>query len=290
MSTLTVPPLVYKHAGFRRWKSRIVLGLMGGGLALCMVPLMSLLYTLLVNGLPVIGTKFLTCGWGPVGETNGIAHAILGSLYMLGVALLIAGPLGIAKGIYLAQHGGTRVARTSRLLLDVMTGIPAIIVGVFVYTLVVRPVTGYSLLAGAIALAMIMLPIVARTTEEALKQIPNTVDEAGLALGLPRRKVVFRIVLRAAMPAVLSGMFLAVARVAGEAAPLLFTSMTSNYYPSSPLKSSNALPALLFDYYSAPYPERVAQAWGAALILVVLILASRVLTHVYIFRRYGKSA
>jgi phosphate transport system permease protein len=185
------------------------------------------------------------------------------------------------------------LANVTRVLLDVMAGIPAIIVGVFAYTMLVQRGAfslgiGFSMVAGGVALAMIMLPIFARTTEEAMRAIPRTVDEAGLALGLPRRRVILRIVLRAAIPGVLTGLFLSLARVAGEAAPLLFTAFGSNDWPRSPLKPVQSLPELLFDYARQPFAELVEQAWGAALVLVMMILLVRLGTFWYTRRMYGK--
>jgi phosphate transport system permease protein len=283
---------------------------MGAAVLLCLVPLASLLYTLVTNGWRAISFRFLFGGWKPVGEPgSGIAHAILGSIALLIVACIFAVPIGLAKGIFLAQRGHTKLAQLTRLLLDVMSGIPAIIVGVFIWTVAVRPAgfsirIGYSMLAGGLALAIIMLPIFARTTEEALRSVPKTVDEAGLALGLPRRRVVLRIILRAAAPAVLTGMFLALARVAGEAAPLLFTAFGSNESPlpaqfprtwtqikadaQIPLRPVGSLPHLLFDYARQPFAELVQQAWGAALVLVVLILGTRLATNGYARWRYGR--
>lgn len=280
------------NTGYRRWKNRLILGAMGLALLICMVPLASLLYTLIEQGAGVLSFRFLTAGWQPVGEHGGIAHAIAGSAYLLMAATVLAVPLGVAKGMFLARSRNTRLAALTRLLLDVMSGIPAIIVGVFIYTLVVRRSgialgLGFSLIAGGLALAMIMLPIFARATEEALRAIPSTVDEAGLALGLPRRRVITRIVLRAAVPGVLTGLFLALARVAGEAAPLLFTAFGSNEWPGSPMKPVGSLPQLLFDYARQPFEELVRQAWGAALVLVALILVVRLLTHAYTHWRYG---
>lgn len=280
-------------AGVRRWKSRVLTVVMGGLLVICIVPLVSLLYTLIANGAPVLNFHFLFAKWKPVGENGGIAHAILGSVALLFVASIFAVPIGLGKGIYLAQRGHTKLAQITRLLLDVMSGIPAIIVGVFVYTVVVRHEgfslgIGFSMIAGGLSLAIIMLPIFARTTEQALRSIPHSVDEAGLALGLPRRRVVMRIVLRSAMPAVLTGMFLSLARVAGEAAPLLFTAFGSNDIPGRPTRPVGSLPQLLFDYSRQPFAELVRQAWGAALVLVVLILGTRLMTNGYSRWRYGR--
>jgi phosphate transport system permease protein len=266
---------------------------MGIALLVCLVPLASLLGTLAVRGGPVISVRFLTGPWAPVGQTSGIAHAIAGSLCLLLIAWLVAEPLGLAKGLFLARHGSSRLAGLIRLLLDVMAGIPAIVVGVFIYSVVVRHGrfslgTGFSMLAGGLALGMIMLPIFARTAEEALRIIPWSIEEAGLALGLPRRRVVLRIVLRAAIPAIFSGMFLAIARVAGEAAPLLFTAFGSNQWPQSPMKPVGSLPQLLYDYARQPFEELVRQAWGAALVLVAMILLIRLATHGYVRWRYGR--
>jgi len=280
---------------YRRWKNRLMLGAMGLALLICLAPLASLLFTLVVKGGSTLSLRFITGPWRPVGENGGIAHAIAGSVCLLGIATALAVPVGLAKGLFLARGRSPRLGGMVRVLLDVMSGIPAIIVGVFIYTLVVRRSgfslgTGFSMLAGGLALAMIMLPIFARTTEEAVRAISTSVDEAGLALGLPRYRVVLRIVLRSAVPAVLTGLFLALARVAGEAAPLLFTAFGSNEWPGSPLEPVGSLPALLFDYARQPFEELVRQAWGAALVLVALILAVRLATHAYTHWRYGSGA
>ncbi len=280
------------HSTYRRWKNRTMMMLMGAAFLLCLVPLGSLLWTLGARGGPAISFRFLTGAWAPVGQPGGIAHAIAGSICLLLIASLLAVPLGLAKGLFLARHGDTKLAAFVRLLLDAMTGIPAIVVGVFIYGIAVQRDgfslnIGFSMLAGGMALAMIMLPIFARTTEEAVRAIPLSVDEAGLALGLSRRRVILRLVLRAAVPAVLSGLFLAVARVAGEAAPLLFTAFGSNHWPESPMQPVASLPQLLFDYARQPFEQLVQQAWGAALVLVVMILTIRLATHGYVRWRYG---
>jgi phosphate transport system permease protein len=208
----------------------------------------------------------------------------------------------MALGIYLTQRSTTRLASFTRLLLDVLSGIPAIIVGVFIYAVVVRKTgfsfhMGLSTLAGALALAMIMLPIFARACEEALKSIPRTVDEAGLGLGLPRRTVVLRILIRAAIPAILTGLFLSLARVGGEAAPLLFTTQSSSFWPThdavslmklAPLREPVAsLPLVIFEYSKSPYDDWKAQAWGASLVLVAIVLLIRISTHLYTTWRFG---
>src|SRR5712691_5266134 len=290
------------RANYRRWKNRIILGVMTLTVLFCLVPLAALMWTLLSSGLSSVSWTFLTHLPKPPGETGGgLGNAILGSLLILLVAACFAVPLGLALGIYLTQRSTTRLAWFSRLLLDVLSGIPAIIVGVFIYAIVVRK-TGFSLhmglsaLAGSLALAMIMLPIFARATEEALKAIPKTVDEAGLGLGLPRRTVVVRILVRAATPAILTGLFLALARVGGEAAPLLFTTQSSSFWPSHGLKELAtlqplrepvaSLPLVIFEYSKSPYDDWKAQAWGATLVLVAMVLAIRLSTRAFVAWRY----
>jgi phosphate transport system permease protein len=291
------------RAKYRRWKNRIVLSVMSVMVLICLVPLAALMWTLLSSGLSSVNWKFLTNLPKPPGETGGgLGNAILGSFLILLVSACFAVPLGLALGIYLTQRSTTRLASFSRLLLDVLSGIPAIIVGVFVYAIVVRK-TGFSLhmglsaLAGSLALAMIMLPIFARATEEALKAIPKTVDEAGLGLGLPRRTVVVRILVRAATPSILTGLFLALARVGGEAAPLLFTTQSSSFWPSHGLKELAtlqplrepvaSLPLVIFEYSKSPYDDWKAQAWGASLVLVAMVLAIRLSTRAFVAWRYG---
>ncbi|HEY7120867.1 MAG TPA: phosphate ABC transporter permease subunit PstC [Tepidisphaeraceae bacterium] len=291
------------NAAWRRFKNRVAIGTMGALVMICLVPLGALMYALLRDGGSYVSVAFLTHLPKPPGEIGGgIGNAILGSFLLLVFSAVFAVPLGLAAGIYLTQRPATRLAWFTRLLLDVLSGIPAIIVGVFIYAVVVRGSgfsirLGLSTLAGAMALGMIMLPIFARATEEALKAIPKTVDEAGLGLGLPRRTVVLRILVRAAMPAILTGLFLALARIGGEAAPLLFTTQSSNFWPDhrlidllqlEPLRKPVAsLPLIIFEYSKSPYEDWKAQAWGASLVLVCLVLAIRLSTRAYTAWRYG---
>lgn len=291
------------NATFRRFKNRLAIGSMGALVFICLIPLGALMYALIQNGGSYVSMSFLGNLPKPPGEIGGgIGNAILGSFLLLLFAALFAVPLGLCLGVYLTQRATTRLAWLTRLLLDVLSGIPAIIVGVFIYAIVVRK-TGFSMhlglstLAGALALAMIMLPIFARATEEALKSIPKTVDEAGLGLGLPRRTVILRILIRAAVPAILTGLFLALARVGGEAAPLLFTTQSSSFWPShapmdlltaKPLREPIAsLPLVIFEYSKSPYEDWKAQAWGASLVLVAMVLAIRLSTKAYIAWKYG---
>lgn len=279
----------------RRWKNRIFISLMACGLALAIVPLVSVLWTLAAKGLPHVSGDLLARNASEDAAKPGIANAITGSASLLLVAAAVSIPLGLAVGIYLSQRGYGRLGHVVRVLLDVMSGIPAIIVGVFVYTVVVRKHgdfslhVGYSMFAGGLALGMIMLPIFARMSEEAMRQIPGTVEEAGLGLGLPRRRVILRIILRAAMPAVLTGAFLALSRVAGEAAPLLFTAFgTFNSTPTAVDEPVWSLPVALYQYFDLG-PDRLNQAWAASVVLVVMILGLRLAMNFYTRRRYGSS-
>lgn len=259
-------------------------------LLLCLLPLVSVMYKLLAMGLQTINFRFLVNL--PLSQTAGIGNAIVGSGLILLLASVIAVPCGMLAGLYLSQRAESKTAGLSRLLLDAMAGIPAIVVGMFVYTLVVRPMGGASLLAGGLSLAMIMLPVFARTTEEALKAIPSTVTEAGLGLGLPRRKVILHLLVRSSMPAILTGFFLAIARVGGEAAPLLFTALGSNSWPRMGpgvvAEQIASLPVTIYELARDPFPGTYQLAWGASLVLVVLILMIRLSTNLFVRWRYGQ--
>ena len=274
----------------RKWKNRLAMTVMFAMLLLCIVPLVSVLYELLSMGLKCISPEFLTNL--PLATSPGIGNAIAGSMLILLVASAFSVPTGLLCGLYLSQRAETRSAAISRLLLDAMSGIPAIVVGMFVYTLVVQPMGGASLLAGGLSLAMIMLPVFARTTEEALKAIPSTITEAGLGLGLPRRQVILRVLVRSSMPAILTGFFLSVARVGGEAAPLLFTALGSNSWPrigpAVVTEQIASLPVTIYELARQPFPDIYALAWGASLVLVVFILSIRIATHLFVHWRYGQ--
>lgn len=288
--------MIIANARSRRWKNRIALSVMTAMILVSLLPLASLMWTLLSKGVGAASNWHFLVNL-PLDVPPGVGNAILGSVLILFVAALAAVPLGLLVGLYLAHFAQTRMASVTRTLLEVMAGIPAIVVGMFIYTVVVRQY-GFSMLAGGLSLAMIMLPIFARTTEEAVKAIPATVNEAGLALGLTRRRVILRIILRSAMPAVLTGFFLALARVGGEAAPLLFTAFGSNGWPAHSAKAIvtlrplteqvASLPQIIYEYAKDPRPEIVSLAWGASLLLVGLILVIRISTNVFLHCRYGR--
>lgn len=241
--------------------------------AFAFVPLVLILSYTVLKGLPAAGhLDFYLNVERPVGiPGGGVAHAILGTLVMVGIASLIAVPLGIVAGVYMAEFPGPWT-RTVRLAADVLVGVPSIAIGLFAYALFVAPFHHFSGLAGAIALAILMLPVVLRTTEGAVGIVPGSFRESGLALGLPRWRVSMQLVLRAAIPAVVTGALLSVARAAGETAPLLFTGFGNRFLSVDPTQPMSALPLIVFHDALTPYPSLQAQAWGAALLLVVIML------------------
>jgi len=225
-----------------------------------------------MRGLTSINLQFLTDTPQPVGEGGGIGNAIVGSLVLLGLASLIGLPLGIAAGIYLAEFGDGWFGQTVRFVTDTLTGVPSIVVGVFVYTIIVLPQKHFSTWAGGVALALIMIPIVTRTTEEMIRLVPTSLREGALALGAPQWRVTLGVVLPAARSGIATGCMLAIARVSGETAPLLFTAFGSrfyNYYLDEPMSS---LTVQIYNYAISPYDEWHAMAWAATLVLMTLIL------------------
>jgi phosphate transport system permease protein len=225
-----------------------------------------------LRGLTSINLQFLIDTPKPVGEGGGIGNAIVGSLVLLGLGSLIGLPLGIAAGIYLAEFGDGWFGHTVRFVTDTLTGVPSIVVGVFVYTIIVLPQKHFSTMAGGVALALIMIPIVTRTTEEMIRLVPTSLREGALALGAPQWRVTLGVVLPAASTGIATGCMLAIARVSGETAPLLFTAFGSrfyNYYLDEPMAS---LTVQIYNYAISPYDEWHSLAWAATLVLMMLIL------------------
>ena len=225
-----------------------------------------------VRGIGAINWQFLVSTPKPVGEGGGIGNAIVGTLLLLLLASAIGLPLGIAAGVYLTEFGGGRFGSAVRFLADTLTGVPSIIVGVFIYTIIVVPMKQFSALAGGVALACIMLPIVARTTEEMIRLVPASLREAALALGAPQWRVTLGVVLPAAGSGIATGAMLAVARVSGETAPLLFTAFGSRFFNVFLDQPTASLTVQIYNYAISPYDEWHAQAWAATLVLMTLIL------------------
>ncbi len=239
-----------------------------------------------IRGVSSLSIAFLIDTPKPVGEGGGIGNAIVGTLILLGVASAVGLPFGIAAGVYLSEFGRGWFAHSVRFITDTLTGVPSIVVGVFVYTLIVVPMKQYSALAGALALALIMVPIVTRTTEEMIKLVPNSLREGALALGAPQWRVTMGVVLPAAASGIATGAMLAIARVSGETAPLLFTAFGSrffNYYLDKPVAS---LTVQIYNYAISPYDEWHAQAWAATLVLMALILSINIIVRFFTRKRF----
>lgn len=271
----------------RKLQDRVATLALAACVALALLPLASVLLEIVRRGAPAISLAFLTEKQAPVGEAGGVGNAIAGSAVLLLLALTIGLPIGIAAGTYLAEYPDRRLARVGRLVADVLGGVPAIVIGVFVWAVIVRPLHRFSALSGGLALGLLSIPIVVRSTEEALKMVPRSLTEAGLALGLPRWRTTLSIVLPAARPALATGALVAAARVSGEAAPLLFTALGDRGWPSSLLDPMAALPLSIYVYAISPFEAWHEQAWGAALVLVALVLSLNVLVRVATGNRAG---
>ena len=243
------------------------------------VPLLAIIYFVLKTGISKISWNFLTNIPKPVGEIGGgIANALLGSILIVAVAAVIAVPFGILCGIYLSENKNSKIARWSRLAVDVLQGTPSIVIGIVIYFWIVKPSGTFSAISGSVALAIMMLPIVIRSTEETLKLIPATLHEAGFALGLPYHKVILRIIVPCGISGILSGVILSVARIAGETAPLLFTAFGNPYISANVLRPMQSLPLLIFNYATSPYDEWHGLAWGASLVLLIWVLLLNITT------------
>ena len=244
--------------------------------ALVIVPLVAIFIYLVVKGASSLNLDFFTKIPKPVGESGGgMANAIVGSAVLLGIASILGVPIGIGAGIFLAEFGrGTKLANAIRFTADVLNGVPSIVMGIAIYTLIVVPQKHFSALAGGVALGIMMIPTITRTTEEMLLMVPLNVREAALGLGVPNWRSVLSITLRTASPGVITGCMLAFARVAGETAPLLFTAFGNQFWSTSMNQPIAALPLQIFVYALSPYDEWHRLAWAGALVLIVLIVVS----------------
>jgi len=274
------------HDRRRRMVNTIMTGLTSVCAVLVTILLLLIIGYIAVRGVSSLNVQFLIDTPKPVGEGGGIGNAIIGSVIMTLLAAVIGLPIGIAAGVYLAEYGKNWYGTTVRFVADTLIGIPSIIVGIFIYTLVVLPMGRQSGLAGALALAVIIIPIVARTTEEMIRLVPNSMREGALALGAPQWRVSWNIVLPAAASGIATGAMLAIARVTGETAPLLFTALNSrfyNFYLDQPMSS---LTVQIFNYATGPFEVEHAMAWAATLLLVGAILLINVLVRTLTRKRY----
>ncbi|MCL5025921.1 MAG: phosphate ABC transporter permease PstA [Chloroflexi bacterium] len=244
---------------------------------------------IVVQGATALSPAFFTQVPKPVGEPGGgMANAIVGTLYLVALACVIGLPIGIGAGIYLAEYGRQgRLASLVRFVTDVLTGVPSIVIGIFAYTIIVLTMRGFSALAGSVALAIIMIPIVTKAAEEIIRLVPNDVREASLAVGATRSQTIIRVVLPSAGGGILTGVMLAIARAAGETAPLLFTAFGNRFWNLDPTKPIAAMPLQIFNYAISPYEDWHAQAWAGALVLVALVLITSVTARFFARRTHN---
>ncbi|MFI5239387.1 MAG: phosphate ABC transporter permease PstA [Gemmatimonadales bacterium] len=258
--------------------------------ALATLPLIFSLAHLVRAGAPSINVDFFTQTPQPVCEAGGgMANAIVGTLILISIAAAVGLPIGIGAGLYLAEHRRMRLANTVRFLSDVLNGLPSIVMGIFAWQFLVRPLGHFSALAGGVALGAMMIPLVTRTTEEMIRVVPNSLREAALALGYQKWRTSLAIVLRTALPGIVTGALVAVARVAGETAPLLFTAFGNQFWSTAVQHPIAALPLQIFTYAISPYDEWHAQAWAGALVLICIVLIISIAARLATRSRFGSA-
>lgn len=282
-------PLVSRSMARRRATDRAMAVLLVLVAVVAVAPLILVVGFVVVEGLPALDLQLLTQSPVPAGSPGGgVAPAVVGSLIMVGLGTAIGTPIAVLAGIYVREYAGARGATVIRFLVDVLAGVPTITVGLFAYGLVVVPMGSFSALAGAVALAIILIPIVARISEEMLGLVPDSVREAALALGIPPWKTILVIVLPAARAGIVTGIVLGLARIAGETAPLIFTALGNQRLTLSVGEPMDALPLRIWTYASGPYDAWHTQAWAASLLLIALVLGFSLVTRVAVGRRASR--
>ena len=272
----------------RRLMSRIMTGLVAALCLAAVAPLVFIFADLVAKGASSIDWAFFTQNPAPAGESGGgVANAIVGTAIVVGLAGLIGLPIGIGAGIFLAEYGGGRLGWFVRFVADVLNGTPSIVVGIFVWTFVVKPSGHFSALAGAVALAVLMVPMIARTTEEMVRLVPHSLREAALALGYPRWRTSLTVVVRTALTGIVTGCLVGVARVAGETAPLLFTALGNLNFSLDVRQPMQTLSLQIYVYATGPFDEWHRLAWAAALVLMGLVLVLAFVARRVTRSRYG---
>ncbi len=261
------------RVGRRRIVNRVMVGLTFAAAIVATLPLIFIFGYMLIKGASSLNVAFFTQMPAPAGEDGGgMANAIIGTVILIGVASAVGLPVGMGAGLYLAEKRATPLAKTVRFLSDVLNGLPSIVMGIFAWQVLVRPVGRFSALAGGIALGAMMIPLVTRTTEEMVRLVPISLREAALALGYPRWRTSLTIVLRTALAGIVTGVLVAIARIAGETAPLLFTSLGNSYWSVALDEPIAALPHQIYIYAGTPYEQWISHAWAGSLVLIGLIL------------------
>ncbi len=277
----------FERTRFRRyWADKAAVYVLSLCAVLVLLPLFSILTDLLREGFTSLNWDFFTRLPKPVGETGGgMANAIVGTLILLGLALMVGVPVGLGTGIYLSEYAHSRFAFAIRFITDVMNGVPSIVYGIFAYTLFVVPMKGFSAYSGGFALGIMMIPIITRTTEQFLRMVPPQLREAGMALGIPQWRVTVDIVLQTAKGGIITGVMVALARVAGETAPLLFTAFGNRFWHHGLGEPIAALPIQIFAYAISPFDDWHRQAWAGALVLIGIVFFVNLLASYFVERQ-----
>jgi phosphate transport system permease protein len=274
--------------GRRRVANTLMVAIMYLAAVLATLPLVLILYHLVRQGTAALSLDFFTRMPAPPGTAGGgLANAIIGTLILIGLASAVGLPVGIGAGLYLAEHRGTRLATVTRFLSDVLNGLPSIVMGIFAWQFLVRPFGGFSAMSAGVALGAMMIPLVTRATEEMIRLVPVSLREAALALGYSQARTSLSIVLRTAMPGIVTGALVAVARIAGETAPLLFTAFGNQFWSTALDEPIDALPLRIFYYATSPYDEWISLAWAGALVLIGIVLVISVVARVATRARHG---
>jgi phosphate transport system permease protein len=286
--TAATAPLRDKPTRRRRLTNAIMLGLLSIAAIVATLPLILIIFHLLKNGFSSVQLSFFTNMPKPPGDTGGgMANAIVGTIALIAMACVLGLPVGVGAGLYLSEYRGSKLATLVRFLCDVLNGLPSIVVGIFTWQLLVRPIGHFSAVSGAAALAAMMIPLLTRTTEEMIRTVPNALREAALALGYTRWRTSLVIVLRTALPGIVTGALVAIARIGGETAPLLFTSFGNHFWSLSPGAPIAALPLQIYEYAKSPYDDWHAQAWAGALVLLSLVLVMSLVARFVTRSRFG---
>jgi phosphate transport system permease protein len=273
------------QASRRRAVSNLVVGLCGLAVVVALIPLALIFIYVIKQGFSSLNWDFFTKMPKPVGESGGgMANAMLGTLFLIGIASAIAIPVGMIAGVHLSEYRGSRLASLVRFTADVLNGVPSIVIGIFAYGLAVLPVHRFSALAGGLALGFMMIPIITRTTEELLNLVPSSLREGALALGATRARAAFGVMVPAALPGIMTGILVALARIAGETAPLLFTSFNNRFFTTRLDQPIASLTVQVYTYAISPYDDWHRQAWAGALVLVAFVFIFSVLARVVTLR------
>ncbi len=278
---ISEPGVIELHMRKRNKKNRFFKGIIIAGTLIATIPLLLILFYIFKQGASAINWHFLTQLPKPVGESGGgVSNALVGSILILLVSCILAIPIGIVVGIYLSEDKTSSLGYYCRLAVDVLQGIPSIVIGIIIYEWVVKPMGGFSALSGSIALSLMMLPSIIKSTEETLKLLPDTLKESSLALDVPYYKTILKVIVPTGLSGITTGIILSIARVIGETAPLLFTAFGNPFISTNIFKPMSSLPLIIFNYATSPYEDWHQLAWGASMLLILMILILNIITKI----------